>query len=131
MSYSLSEEELQEAEDIHLANMPDQVVLRKRTGETRDSNGYLSPVWEEVYSGKGLVKSERINQVHSEERVTQPIVVLDYLAKLPRSVILEDQGDYQLEVVESRDSNNLGFYSVQGTKSGGYSTYRKLILQKV
>lgn len=105
--------------------MTDTVTLEACTGETLDDWGTATPVWSEVYAGPGLVQVDTTRPAVADS-AGRPMIVQEYVAKLPHSVILERGTEHRVRVAASKDAGNQDIYTVIADETQGWATCRRL-----
>ena len=105
--------------------MTDTVTLEAYTGETLDNWGTATPVWAEVYTGPGLVQVDTTRPAVADS-AGRVVIVQEYVAKLPHSVILGRGVEHRVRVTASKDAGNQGTYTVIADETQGWATCRRL-----
>jgi len=105
--------------------MTDTVALEAYMGETLDDWGTATPVWSEVYAGSGLVQVDTTRPAVADS-AGRLVIVQEYVAKLPHSVILERGVEHRVRVAASKDAGNCDTYTVIADETQGWATCRRL-----
>ena len=92
-----------------------------------DDLGTRTDAWEPVYSGPGLVQASA-TKPQTTDATGKPVLVVEYIGKVPLSVVLTARTRYRVRVIESLDPANLGTYEGLLAESNGLSIVRRLHL---
>ena len=121
-----------EARRLHQLILTDTVEVEQQTGETEDDLGTRTEVWEAIYAGPGLVQASA-TKPQDTDSTGRPIVVLEYIGKVPVEVVLTPHTPYRVRVTASLDPANIGTYSgtlAETAESNSFAIIRRLHLAR-
>ena len=114
---------------VHGLILTDTVTVERHAGMVLDDLGTRTDAWEPVYSGPGLVQASA-TKPQTTDSAGRPLTVVEYIGKVPVSVVLTPRTRYRVRVLESLDPGNLGTYEGLMAESNGLAIVRRLHLAR-
>ena len=119
-----------QARELHELILTDTVTVEQHAGQAVDDLGTKTDRWEPIYTGSGLVQASA-TKPQTTDAAGRPLVVVEYIGKVPVSVVLTPKTRYRVRVTESLDPANLGIFEgglAETAESNSLAVIRRLHL---